>query len=78
MRIEAAQPLAEALQAIECAALRIFVEALLAIEPGAEADRFAQGIERVDLITDDTRTLQVERVGSEVYCGECGVNRHVI
>ena len=78
VRIEAAQPLAKTFQAIQRAVLGIFVEALLAIEPGTEADRFAQGIERVDLITDDTRNLQVERVGSEVYCGECGVNRHVI
>ena len=78
MRIETAQALAETLQAVERAGLRIFVEAFLAVEAGAEADRLAQRIQRVELITDDARNLQVERVGTEIDCGEGGVNRHVI
>ena len=77
MRIETAQALAEALQAFERACLRIFVEPFLAVEAGAEADRLAQGIERVESVTDDARNLQVERVGTEIDCGEGGVNRQL-
>ena len=78
VRIEAAQAFAETPDAVERAVLGVFVEALFAVEARAEADRLAQGIERVELITDDARNLQVERVGSEVNCGERGVNRHFI
>jgi hypothetical protein len=78
MRIKTAQALAEALQAFERARLRIFVEAFLAVQTGAEANRLAQGIERVELVTDDARNLQMEGIGTEIDCGEGGVNRHVI
>ena len=78
MRVEPAQALAKPPHAVERAGLRIFVQAFLAVEAGAETDRLAQRIQRVDLVTDDTRNLQVERVGTEIDCGEGGVNRHVI
>ena len=57
--LEAAQPLAEAVHALERTLLRLLVEALLAVKAGAEPDRFAQRIERIDLVADGTRDLQL-------------------
>jgi hypothetical protein len=61
-QVETAQAFAKALQAFERTLLRFFIEALLAIQSGAKTDRFPQRIQWIDLITDDTRNLQVERV----------------
>jgi hypothetical protein len=76
VRIEAAQALAEAIEAFERALLRILVELLVAREAAAEADGLAQGIEGVELVADDARYLQVKRVRSEIDCGKRGIYRH--
>src|SRR5436190_202038 len=74
--VEIAQPLAETLQARERPFLRGFVEALVLREPGAQANRLAQGIEGIDLVADDPHDLAVEAVRAQVDGGEIGLFRH--
>ena len=62
MTVKAAQTLAETIQAVERALLRFFIEALVAGQSGAKPDRLAQRIERVDLVPDGARHLEMEGV----------------
>ena len=68
--VEAAQPLAEALQAGQRPLLRVVVDALVLVQPRAQPHRLAQRIERIDLVADDARHLAVEAVGAEIDGGE--------
>ena len=53
----AAQALAEPVQALQRALLRFVVQPLVAREAGAETDRLAQRIKRINLVADGTRDL---------------------
>src|SRR5271154_3832168 len=70
VRIEAAQSFAETFQAVKCTLLGDIIETLVTRQAAAESHWLTQGIERVNLIADDTRNLQVERIRSEVNRGK--------
>ena len=67
------EPLAEALERGERALLHAFVELLLAREPRAQAHRFLEGVERIDLLAVDATDREMEAVGSEVDRAEGGI-----
>ncbi len=69
----AGQALGEAAQRGDGALLRVVVEAPVGPEPGAQADRFLDRVERVDLVVDDAADREVEAVGAEVDRGEGGI-----
>jgi hypothetical protein len=60
--LEAAQPLAEALEAGEGPLLHGFVEALVFREALAQSHRLAQGIEGIELVADHARHLAMKTV----------------
>ena len=71
-----AQAFAELAQCVQAALLGGFVQALVGAQPGADAHRLAQRIERVDLLSDDPGDLQVEAVRTEVDSRQGGQLRH--
>ncbi|EXI69677.1 MAG: hypothetical protein AW08_00170 [Candidatus Accumulibacter adjunctus] len=69
VRRKTAQAFAEAAQRGDRALLRSMIEQLLAGETGTQANRLAQGIQRVNLFANDAPDLDSEAVGTQVHTG---------
>ena len=74
-RVQAGEPFAEAREALKRGLHRRGFDATLCIEAGAEAQRFAPGVEPVDLIAFDATDLEPEAVRAQVDDGERGGGR---
>ncbi len=64
--LKAAQAFGKALQAGDGARLRRLVQHFVSVQPGAQAHRLPQAVQRVGLLAVYTCYLAVERIGSEV------------
>jgi hypothetical protein len=69
-RIEAAQAFAKTTQGLDRTLLRGMIEQLLTGQTGTEPDRFLEGLERVDLIANNSPDLQTKAVGTQVHTGD--------